>query len=176
MILIKNKVLAQLLAKKDKEVLAGRELSKEIEANDKRIEELKKIERDVTEKVECKEAIEKATNLAGEIDKQYEVLNALYEEVRAEKIKAIPDEVRKEHEELIETNKKLHKKRQKHGEAVQKLKEKIVPTVQKKVLPQLPSEFHDIGTAKLNEDGDVEVEIFSHIDEFRKNFTKRKGK
>lgn len=173
MILIKNKIVAQLLEKKDSEISKGRLLSKDIEKNNKRIEELKKIERDITEKVECKELIEEATALAGEIDKKYEILNELYEKVRAEKIKAIPDDVRKEHESLIETNKKIEKQRQRHGEAVQKIKEKVVPTIQKKVAPDLPSEFHDIGTAKLNKEGDVEVEIFSHIDEFKKKFRER---
>lgn len=172
--IIKNKLLAQYLAKKDAKIVEGRALSKEIEKLEKQALKFEEKERKITEKVECKETIAEAMTLAEKIDEDVKKLEELQNKVREEKLAAIPADLRKDHEALLEEKKKLEKQRGKIGMEIERIKEKLVPQLHKKVVPQLPSEFHDIETAKLNKDGDIEVTIFSHVEKYREQFLKRK--
>lgn len=171
---IKNPTMATLLKRKDKAVKEGREISKQLAALDKKLEELRVKEHEITKAVACDDLIEEAEILAKKIDEQMVVLEDIYNKVREEKVAAIPPAIKDKHETLLQEQKRLEKKRAKLGEEIQKVKDKFVPWLHKRVAKDLKSEFDDIETAKLNKDGDIEVHFFNHIDSFKTTFRSRR--
>lgn len=167
---IQNKILASFLEKKNNLITKGRDLSKQIAPIEAEIEELEKEEREITEKVECPEIVDEAKALAEKIDKDVEQLEALYQKLQEEKIAAIPKDLKDKHSSLIEQRKKLTEDRLKVGEEIEALKTKYLPILHKRVKKHLPSKYHDIETAVLDENGDVEITFFSHLDAFKKQF------
>jgi len=66
---------------------------------------------------------------------------------------------------------KLEKERAKVGMQIQKVKDKVIPLVEKLVKPNL-KEYEDIETVTL-EKGEIEVKVFNHLDEFKKAYAER---
>lgn len=67
---------------------------------------------------------------------------------------------------------KLEKERAKIGMQIQKRKDKIIPLVEKAVKPLL-GEYEDIETVTINKDGEVEVKVFNHMEEFKKAYAEK---
>lgn len=174
MITLKNQLMASLLRKKDEAVQEGRKLTKKLSKIEKEIDDCRKAEHKITKAVTCDDIIEKAEALAKKIDEDVEILESYQVEMRERKIAAIPPKLKDRHEKLLQERKRLEKKRAKLGEQIEKIKEKFVPWLHRRMEKKLPTEFHDIETAKLNKNGDIEVKVFNHLDSFRDNFIARR--
>ncbi len=79
--------------------------------------------------------------------------------------------MKNDHLEVLKQKEKLERERNKVALKVQKIKDKVVPIIQKEVRPLLKDEYDDIETAKLK-DGKIVIETFNHIEDFKKKFRK----
>lgn len=66
---------------------------------------------------------------------------------------------------------KLEKERAKVGMQIQKVKDRVLPIVDKEVKPKL-GEYEDIETVALV-NGEIEVKIFNHLEEFKKAYAEK---
>ncbi len=82
-------------------------------------------------------------------------------------------ELRKQHEELKKQKEILETERNKKALKAQKFKDRIIPLARKLLKPHLENEYEDFYDIKL-ENGEIVGSIFSHLDEFEKNYQKRK--
>lgn len=79
----------------------------------------------------------------------------------------------KEARELTSQIEKLEKERAKLGMKVQKVKDKVIPMVDKMKGKEIVlGEYDDIETISL-EKGEIVVNIFNHLEEFKKQFAER---
>ena len=166
-----DKTILKLLADKDKAVKEGREISKEIEVAQKRIDELTEEEMKLTEAIEPKELVEKGDKIRDEINALVADLEKVAQDIRKAKLEAIPKEMQKEHMALNSKREKLEQERNKKGMKVQKIKDRLIPKIQKKVVHQL-EEFEDLATAELV-DGKCVIETFSHLEEWKRQWKAR---
>jgi len=166
-----NKKILNLLTEKDELVSQGRQVSKEIEKLEYKIKNCEDRERAITLKVEPKELGDKAEALKKEINDKIKIFEKLADDIVKEKLKAIPTELEKKHKDLMAEKEKLERDRNKLALKVQKIKDKVVPLIKKEVEPLL-KEFEDIETVEVKS-GVAEIKVFSHLEEFKKNFKKK---
>lgn len=173
MIEIKNPKIIKFLTDKDALVVEGKNFTKEIERIDIKIKGFENKEKAITGKIKpTKEVEEKGDKLVAEINARVKELEQLGKEIEESKLAAIPADMRKEHEELMASKEKLERERNKIALKIQKIKDRVIPMIQKECKPHLATEFDDIETAKLI-DGKVVVTTFNHIDDFKAKFRKR---
>lgn len=172
MIKIDNKKIYNLLLEKDKIVKEGRGISAQIETIESKIATLDKKERAITEKVNPKDLIERGDALKDEINNKIKELEKIAKEIEDVKIKAIPEDMVKEHYALRAEKEKKERERNKLALKVQKIKDKVIPLIQKEMKSHL-NDYEDIETAKIMGDK-VVIETFSHLEEWKKQFDKRK--
>ena len=77
--------------------------------------------------------------------------------------------------ELTKQINDLESERNKIGLKIQKVKDKIIPAIEKAVKPLLENDFEDIESVKIENDK-ISVNIFDHAEEFKKTFLKNKRK
>lgn len=163
---IDNPKLKELLKKKTDLVIEGREISQDIEdiANgnveiDKQIQELE-AKVDLSEfKALAEESTKKMEALINEAN---EIQQKIYDKVKAEIDPALGEKY-SANRKLIE---ELENKRNKIGLKIQKIKDQIIPITQKVAKPLLEDEFEDFSDVRL-EDGEVVIEIFSHLEDWK---------
>lgn len=152
--------------------MQGREISKQLEVMEKRADELKEIERGYTGKCDTPELMTEGERLQKVINDAMEELDKVAQKIRETKLEAIPAEVRDEHMKLNEDKAKLEKELNKVGLAIEKIKAKYVPKIQKIARKDLKDEFEDLETSELVGDAIV-VSTFSHLTEWKKKFRER---
>jgi hypothetical protein len=74
-----------------------------------------------------------------------------------------------EHMQLFKDKEKLERDRNKIALKVQKIKDKVIPIIQKEVKPLLLQEYDDIETAKVK-DGVVVINTFNHLEDWKAAF------
>jgi len=168
MIKIKNKKILEYLKQKDIYVKQGRLLSTEIEEIEKNIEELDKAEKEYTTKCEPKELMEEGKNLQDQINELITKLQSISEKIQDEKIASIPKDMVDKHYKLRDKKEKLERERNKVALKIQKIKDRVVPLIQKSVTPKL-AQYEDIEKAEVMED-EIVVTTFNHLEEFKKRF------
>lgn len=171
-IVITNPLLVSLVKKKEALVLEGREISKKIEEMETRATELKEIEREYTGKCATPELMAEGERLQKVINDAMEELEKVSKQVRETKLASIPVEIREEHLKLNDDKAKLEKDLNKVGLAIEKIKAKYIPKVQKIARKDLKDEFEDLETSELVGDAIV-VSTFSHLTEWKKKFRER---
>lgn len=170
MIKIQNKKILDYLKQKELLVLQGRGVSEQIEKIEAEIAELDTKEKEFTTACEPKELLDEGKALQDEINKLIERLQTVSEKIKDEKINSIPKEMADRHYKLRDTKEKLERERNKIALKVQKIKDKVVPMIQKSVMPHL-KEFDDIEKAEIVDD-EVVVTLFNRLEEFKKQFKK----
>lgn len=179
MIELENKRLYNYIVMKDEIVDEGRAISKEIERLDKKIISFEEKEKAITLKVEAD------PELKAEGDKLIEVFNGALKRleeignlIQDKKREAIPKEMELEHKEAMKQKEKLERDRNKIALKVQKIKDKIIPLVQKEVKPLIQQKqmqeinigsFDDIETAQAK-DGKVVIKTFNHLKDYMAKF------
>lgn len=171
MITIENKKLFDLIRTKDTLVTGGRKISRDIEGNEIKIKRFQEREKRITMKViPPKELTDRGDEISRELQRLSKELEGIANKITDTKLAAIPQEMKDDHNKLLTENEKLERERNKVALKVQKVKDKIIPIVQKFVKP-LIGEFEDIETAKTSDkDGVVTITTFSYLDDFKAKF------
>lgn len=170
MLKIQNKKILDYLKQKDLLVTQGRGVSEQIEKIEAEIAELDTKEKEFTTACEPKELLDEGKALQEEINKLIEKLQAVSEKIKDEKINSIPKEMVEKHYKLRDTKEKLERERNKIALKIQKIKDKVIPMIQKSVMPHL-KEYDDIEKAEVVDD-EVVVTTFNRLEEFKKQFKK----
>lgn len=163
-----NKKIVALLKEKDELVKQGRSVSNQIEKLELKIKELEDKEKAITEKVQPTELGEEAEKLKAEINEKIKQFEKIAQDIVTTKLKAIPEVIEKKHKDLLSEKEKLERDRNKLALKVQKVKDKVVPMLQKEIKPHL-KEYEDVESAELKGEV-VKVTIFSHLEEFKKSY------
>ena len=100
--------------------------------------------------------------------KRLEVLGKLIEK---HKLDAVPKELKDKHFTLMAKKEKLERDRNKIFLKVQKIKDRLIPLVQKLVRPLLKEKYDDVETAKAINDK-VYINTFNHLEDWKKKFGK----
>ena len=87
---------------------------------------------------------------------------------------AIPEEMKKKHYKLRDDKEKMEKDRNKIALKIQKIKDRVIPKIQKEVLGQLDGEFEDIDRVELKGAKAIAY-TFSHLEEFKKRFLEKRN-
>lgn len=169
MLEIENKKIHDFIVTKDELVNQGRKISMEIETIEKKCAVLEKKEKAITAKVEPpKELTDEGDKLAKSIETTMKRLEELGKLVEKAKLEAIPKDMKDEHMALLKQKEALERDRNKIALKVQKIKDRVVPLIQKQVKPLL-KEFDDVETAKTK-NGKVIISTFNHMDDWKRAF------
>lgn len=169
MIELQNKRLYDYIVEKDRLVDIGRGFSRDIETIDVKIKKLENKEKAITGKVvPPQDLVDKGEALAKQITDLHVELTKIAEAINKTKMDAIPTEMIGEHRGLLKEKEQKERDRNKIALKVQKIKDKLIPIVQKEVKPLL-GEYDDIETARAK-NGKVVIETFNHMTEFKKRF------
>ncbi len=179
MITLENKKVHDLITEKDKEVEIGRSLSREIEKLDIKIKRFEDKERKITAKViPPKELTDKGDAVAKQIGELSDELDRIAKQINDSKLEAIPKDMKDDHMKLLKEREVLERERNKVALKVQKIKDKIVPIIQKEVKPLIQQKhlveidvgkYDDIGTAKAK-DGKIIIDKFNWLDDWMKKY------
>jgi hypothetical protein len=171
MVEIENKKLHDLIVEKDRLVDIGRGITRDIVALENKAKVFEMKEKRITAKVvPAKEMTDRGDELVKQVTALNVELEKLARKINDSKLDAIPGDMKKDHLELLKKIEGLERDRNKVALKVQKIKDKVIPIIQKEVKPLL-GEYDDIETAKTK-DGKVMVETFNHLVEFKKKFNK----
>lgn len=166
---IENKKLHDWIVQKDELVSQGRKISGEIEKIEKKIKVYQEKEMEITGKVEPNPELKKeGDELARTIEQSMKRLEAIGNQIEKEKLEAIPQDVKEAHQNLMKEREEKERERNKIALKVQKIKDRVVPLIQKEVKPLL-KEYEDIETARTK-NGKVVINTFNHLEEFKRKF------
>jgi predicted nucleic acid-binding Zn-ribbon protein len=169
MITLNDKRLHDYIVDKDTLVFAGRKISGQIDEVEKKIAVFEKKEKEITGKTEPKKELkDEGDKLAKSIESTMKRLEEIGNIIQQQKLDAIPKEMKEEHQALMKEREKLERDRNKIALKVQKIKDVLVPLVQKACRPLL-KEYEDIETAKAK-DGKVVINTFNHLDDWKRKF------
>lgn len=169
MIEIENKRLHDLIVDKDKLVEVGRGISRQIEAKEMKIKRFEEKEKRITAKViPPKELTDKGDALVKQITELNSELTKIADSINKSKLDAIPEDMKTEHMQLLKEKEVLERDRNKIALKVQKIKDKVIPIIQKEVKPLL-GQYDDIETAKTK-NGKVIIDTFNHLEDFKSKF------
>lgn len=170
LITLDNKRVHDYIVQKDLLVTEGRRISQDIETLEVKIKRFEDKEKVITGKVTPpKELTDKGDALTVEINKLGEELTKIADEITRSKLAAIPKEMKDGHMALLKEKEVKERDRNKIALKVQKIKDKLVPIVQKEVKPMLLDKYDDIETAKTK-NGKVVISTFNHLEDFKKKF------
>lgn len=171
MIEIENKRVHDFIVAKDELVNEGRKLSRQLEDLEVKIVRLENKEKKLTAKAALpKELTDRGDELAKQAMAISDELDKVGKEIHDTKLATIPQEIKEEHIGYLKDREKLERERNKIALKVQKIKDKIIPTIQREVKPLL-GEYDDIETAKTK-DGKVIITIFNYLEDFKKRFAR----
>lgn len=169
MVEIENKKLHDLIVEKDILVEEGRAISRKIETADMKIKRFEEKEKRITAKiVPPKELTDRGDELVKQVTALNTELTNIANAINDSKLAAIPEEMKNDHMKLLKEKEVLERDRNKVALKVQKIKDKVVPMVQKFVKPML-KEYDDIETAKTK-NGKVVITTFNHLEDFKAKF------
>lgn len=168
-IVLENKRLHDLIVEKDALVDSGRKVSRDIEVIESKVKVFEDKEKVITGKViPPKELTDKGNALAKKIETMGNELGEIADQINKSKLDAIPQDMMDAHKKLLKEKEVLERDRNKIALKVQKIKDKVIPIVQKEVKPLL-GEYDDIETAKTK-NGKVVITTFNHLVEWKRRF------
>jgi len=172
-IILDNDKLKELINKKGELVEKGRAKSREIEKLEevmaKTEKELMKAEKkvDLKEFVKDNKAITKRMEACiKDMDKQKK---KIYDKIKKE----TPQELRDKYDEAEKSKEKLENERNKIALKAQKFNDKIIPLGRELMKTHLQDEFEDYDTMMIK-DGEIKATIFSHLEDFKIRFNKKR--
>jgi predicted nucleic acid-binding Zn-ribbon protein len=167
-IIIEDTKVVKLLQQKDEEVTKGRAISLEIEEMDKTLAEYEEEEKKITALVQPEELGEKAEKLKEQINALIKEFEEVAGQIRDIKLDHIPKELEKKHKDLMAEKEKKETERNKVALKVQKIKDRVVPMIKKRVIDQLDT-YEDINSAELK-DGVCVVGVYDRLEDWKKGF------
>lgn len=173
MITLENNRLHALITDKDALVNSGRKISRDIDGIDIKIKRFQEREKRITAKVIPPKALtDRGDEITRQLNELAKELEKISNEVTDAKLAAIPSDVKEQHQKLLADKEKCERERNKIALKIQKIKDKIIPIVQKEVKPFLKDEFDDIETARATPDGKVTITTFNHLEDYKSKFRK----
>lgn len=168
-ITLDNKRVHDYIVDKDKLVDEGRAIQGKLNYVEEKIVKLESKEKVITAKVQIpKELTDKGDKLMKLMNDTNKELESLIKQVNDMKLAGVPEDMKKEHYDLMAQRETLERERNKIALKVQKIKDKMIPIVQKAVKPLL-DEYDDIDTAKAK-NGKVVISTFNHLADWKKAF------
>lgn len=163
-----NKKIVAFLNEKDEILKELHSVIKEIDVVNKK--QLKNIEKQkkITEKTEPKELIEQGRVIQEAINEQFKKLDEIGDEIHKLKLAAIPEKTKEEYFELKAKHEELETLRNKLGLKIQKIKDRVIPMIQKETKKHL-EEFEDIENPKVVGE-EVVIGVYSHLEDWKKKF------
>lgn len=169
MITLENRKLHDYIVQKDELVDVGRGISRQIEAIEVKVKRFEQKEKTITAKITPpKELTDRGDEIVREVTKLQTELTKIADAINQSKLDAIPEDMKNEHLALLKEREKLERERNKIALKVQKIKDRLIPIVQKEVKPLL-KEYDDIETARVK-DGKVVISTFNHLEDFKSKF------
>jgi len=98
-----------------------------------------------------------------------EIKKAIYAKIKKE----TPQELRDKYDEINKRKEEMETERNKIALSAQKYNDKIIPLSRDLIKPFLEDAYEDNDTIKV-ENGEIVATIFSHLDDFKINFNKKK--
>jgi len=170
---LENEKLKGLIEKKGELVDKGRNKSREIEKLEKEMIEIEEKLKEEENKVNLKEFIKKEKEITKRMEKCIKDINKIKKEIYA-KIKAeTPQELRDEYDKTKKLKDSKEIERNKIALKAQKYNDKIIPLSRKLMKPFLEDEYEDYDTIMIK-DGEMICTIFSHLEDFKINFNKKR--
>lgn len=164
--------LKELLEKKQELILAGREVSVEIEDLEAEMDKVDKEIQELEKTVDLSDLKSKSDEITEKFNRVLEEME-LVKTVTYERIKAkIPGDIITKYENLKTLKSEKEKERNKVALRAQKIKDKIIPLGQKLLKPSLTEEYDDCNGVEL-ENGELVGTIFNHMDDFRKRYAEK---
>jgi len=169
MIELNNKKICDLLVMKDSIVADGIKISQKIEAIEKKAKVFEDKEKALTAKiVPPKEITDRGDVIVKQIEKLDKELSVIIKEINEAKLNAVPAKMKEEHLQILKDKEVLERDRNKLALKVQKIKDKVIPIIQKEVKPLL-KEYEDIETAQVK-NGKVVISTFNRLEEWKAKF------
>lgn len=172
MIKLDNPKLYKYLKEKDELITAGRRLSHEIDKIEKKLKVFESVETKLTEAVKPEDLIAEGDKIVEEINALSGKLQEISDKIREKKLAAIPEKMANEHRALLKKKEEKELERNKIALKVQKVKDRVIPMVQKEVKPLLVDKYDDIESATVK-GGKVVINTFNHLEEWKAGFDKR---
>ena len=170
---LNNDELKNLIEEKGKLVDKGRAKSREIEELEKEMVEVENELMEEEKKVNLKEFKKREKEISKRMDRCIKDIDKIKKEIYA-KVKAeTPQGLRDRYDKATKNKEKLETERNKVALKAQKYNDKIVPLSRELMKPFLQDEFEDYDTIMIK-DGEIVSAIFSHLEDFKINFNKRK--
>lgn len=173
-VVIDHPKLKELLRKKTDLVLQGREMSQDIEDIEKGNEIIDKQIQEIEAKVDLKEFEAEAEATTKEMEALMNRMNEIQGKIYAKLKRFVPPELGEKYDKNKKLKEKLENDRNKIALKVQKIKDLIIPLTQKVAEPLLKGEYEDFSDVRL-ENNEIVIDIFSHLDEWKKARKKKLG-
>ncbi len=171
---INSKKLHDYIVAKDELVTEGRKITGEIEKTEKKIKAYEDREKRITGKIEPDaELVREGEVLVKTFNETLERLDAIADLIEKEKLAAVPKDIEEAHKAEMKKKEEMERDRNKVALKIQKIKDRIVPLIQKECKPLL-AEFDDIETAQAR-GGKVFVTTFNHLADWKRKFKARQG-
>lgn len=172
MIKIQNRKLHDLIVSKDDLVTEGRKITGQMEDLEKKVRSCEDKEKKITAKIEPDAELKTEGDALVEVfNNALKRLEEIGKAIEQKKIDAIPKELIAEHKGYLKQIESLERDRNKIALKVQKIKDRIIPLIQKDVKPML-EQYDDIETAKAK-DGVVIIETFNHLEDWKRKFNRK---
>jgi seryl-tRNA synthetase len=171
-ITIENDKLKNLLEKKSELIMKGRGVSEEIEKLETEMAEIDKQIQDEEKKVDVTDLDEKAKVLIEKVNEAIKEMDEIKKEIYDRMMNQVPPELHTKYDELNKAKEEKDLERNKIALKAQKYNDKIIPISREMMQPFLEDIYEDYDTLYL-EDGEIVATIFSHLDDFKKNFKRK---
>ena len=170
---LNNEELKSLIEEKSKLVNEGRAKSIEIEKLEIEMIEIEKQLMEEEKKVDLKEFKKREKAITKRMEKCIKDIDKIKKEIYA-KVKAeTPQELRDKYDRVKKQKEDMETERNKVALSAQKYNDKIIPLSRELMSPFLQDEFEDYDTIMIK-DGEIVAAIFSHLEDFKINFNKKK--
>jgi predicted nucleic acid-binding Zn-ribbon protein len=171
---LEDSKLLKLLKEKDEVRKEGIRLSEDIDAIE---EEMKAIDTEV----KSIEATLQADDLKKEAEGITEEFNTILKKMEDVKNKVaermhqiVPQELKDKYQAKKKEKEDLEHRRKKAGLKIQKINDKAIPIGRRLMQPFIDNEYEDYDSIRF-ENGEIVATLFSHLDDFQKNFITRKN-
>lgn len=173
-VILEDPKLKKLILEKNDMILEGRSISEQIDTLEKEMSEINDKIVAEEEKIDVSDIMEKGKKLGEQMKVLLKKMDKLKKQVYERKKAGISKELIASFEEKENAKKELESKRNKIALKVQKWKDRIIPMGQRLAKPHLQNEYEDYETLMLDENGNIIVKIFSHLEEWKERFKKNK--
>lgn len=169
-IVLEDKKLTKLLQEKSEMILEGRKVSEDIDAIQAEMDEVDKEVQAIEATVEADDLKAQAEELTKEFNAVMTKMEDNQKELRKRLHDIVPQELKEKYESKKKEKENLENMRNRLALKAQKWNDKIIPLGRKLMKPFIEDMYEDYDTLRL-ENGEVVATLFSHLDDFKKNFS-----